>query len=176
MFISLYLLVFLGLSYILLSKLLCIIDTSNSSNYISMYLLNQIRYIKNIFQIVLIKASPRFITYLYYKEREIYRVIQKYYSSKVYNMNQVRLIILVVINKRPKVLVNILIYILYLTISLQIDSSRQFNLSTKNIIKLILEDRNKLQSIVRNNSYSRTIVFIYIYNIQVDQFLGIYYI
>ena len=48
-------------------------------------------------------------------------------------------------------LINLLVYILSLAISLEVSSYKQLNLSPKDLVKLLLKLRDKLQTAIRDN-------------------------
>jgi hypothetical protein len=69
----------------------------------------------------------------------------------VYYKEEFTLIILIIGYKRAESLINILVYNFYLIVYFLIISNRWLKLNINNLIELILEARNELKSIVRND-------------------------
>jgi hypothetical protein len=69
----------------------------------------------------------------------------------VYYKEEFTLVILIIGYKRAESLINILVYNFYLIVYFLIISNRWLKLNINNLIELILEARNELKSIVRND-------------------------
>ena len=68
------------------------------------------------------------------------------------------------VNKGLKLLINILIHNFYLFINLEIVSYKQFNFNIKNLVKLVLELRNKLRLFIWYNRIRGSIKLVNIIN------------
>ena len=95
----------------------------NSSYSVRTGLLDHIRDVDQVCQTVPIEARTRLVSHFGHKRGESYRIIRQGYGYEVYNIDQFRLVVLIVVHKRTESLVDILISILRLAIGLRVGSS-----------------------------------------------------